>query len=185
MAKKPVQIAISKATGAQLREYAVQNLGGAFPASYGDEDCRAAVTAALGGSDYFTLVENIAPDAIPGGVAPAMRVSDIVVPRDDTDEDARMDQKVTVQIHPDEKNPHPVPVAVNGVAMLIPRGKPVQIKRKYAEVLFRAVKEVAVLDPDTSKIVGYRMTHTYPFSVQSSDPEIMALSQLPMEMKSA
>lgn len=29
----------------------------------------------------------------------------------------------------------PVPVIVNGVKILVPRGKPVKIKRKYAEVL--------------------------------------------------
>ena len=50
--------------------------------------------------------------------------------------DTSGDQLVTVELFYDgDKYKEPVPVIVNGVKILVPRGKPVQIKRKYAQVL--------------------------------------------------
>lgn len=46
------------------------------------------------------------------------------------------DELVTVELFYDGvKYKDPVDVGVNGVFIKVPRGKPVQIKRKYAEVL--------------------------------------------------
>lgn len=46
------------------------------------------------------------------------------------------DDLVEVELFYDgEKYKDPVPVIVNGVKIMVPRGKPVRIKRKYAEVL--------------------------------------------------
>lgn len=52
------------------------------------------------------------------------------------DKESRGDEMVTVELFYDgDKYKEPVPVIVNGVKILVPRGKPVQIKRKYAQVL--------------------------------------------------
>lgn len=46
------------------------------------------------------------------------------------------DDLVTVELFYDgDKYKEPVPVICNGVKINVPRGKPVQIKRKYAEIL--------------------------------------------------
>lgn len=52
------------------------------------------------------------------------------------------DELVTVELFYDgEKYKDPVPVIVNGIKILVPRGKPVKIKRKYAEVLDHSAKQ--------------------------------------------
>ena len=41
----------------------------------------------------------------------------------------------------EEKYKEPVAVIVNGVKILVPRGEPVKIKRKYAEVLEHSMEQ--------------------------------------------
>ena len=52
------------------------------------------------------------------------------------------EELITVELFYDgDKYKDPVPVIVNGVKILVPRGKPVKIKRKYAEVLDHSAKQ--------------------------------------------
>ena len=49
------------------------------------------------------------------------------------------DELVTVEMFSDgDRYKDPVPVIVNGVKIVVPRGETVQIKRKYAEVIERS-----------------------------------------------
>lgn len=52
------------------------------------------------------------------------------------------DEMVTVELFYDgDKYKDPVPVIVNGIKIEVPRGKPVKIKRKYAEVLQHSMEQ--------------------------------------------
>lgn len=54
----------------------------------------------------------------------------------------RGDELVEVELFYDgDKYKEPVPVIVNGVKILVPRGKPVKIKRKYAEALDHSLSQ--------------------------------------------
>lgn len=54
----------------------------------------------------------------------------------------RGEELVEVELFYDgDKYKEPVPVIVNGVKILVPRGKPVKIKRKYAEVLEHSLSQ--------------------------------------------
>lgn len=54
----------------------------------------------------------------------------------------RGDELVEVELFYDgDKYKEPVPVIVNGVKIMVPRGKPVKIKRKYAEALDHSLSQ--------------------------------------------
>lgn len=63
----------------------------------------------------------------------------------DTEQEGKIrrgDELVEVELFYDgDKYKEPVPVIVNGVKILVPRGKPVKIKRKYAEVLNHSLSQ--------------------------------------------
>lgn len=63
----------------------------------------------------------------------------------DTEQEGKIrrgDELVNVELFYDgDKYKEPVPVIVNGVKILVPRGKPVKIKRKYAEVLEHSLSQ--------------------------------------------
>lgn len=187
MAQLPIKVKIDEATKAQLRLYSVQNLGGEFDGKMPIGDMREAVRVAVGGDDEFTLVQVAGVPGAEFGDAPALTsVAKIVGERDTPiaeaaadDDEAKMNAMVRIMISPDEANPRPVPVSHNGVAILIPRGRHVEVRRKYVEILHTAVKVVPIVDPETTRIVGWRSVHVYPFSVVSQDPEVLALQGLP------
>ena len=54
----------------------------------------------------------------------------------------RSDELVNVELFYDgDKYKDPVPVLVNGVKIMVPRGKPVKIKQKYAEALEHSLSQ--------------------------------------------
>ena len=63
----------------------------------------------------------------------------------DTEQEGKIrrgDELVEVELFYDgDKYKEPVPVIVNGVKILVPRGKPVKIKRKYAEALDHSLSQ--------------------------------------------
>lgn len=74
-------------------------------------------------------------------------------------------EKVNITIHTVEGpgGDEPVKVSVNGSAMLIPRGKPVDIPKPYFNVLSDAKQSIPIVNRDGA-IEGYRDRHAYPFS---------------------
>lgn len=65
------------------------------------------------------------------------------------------DELVEVQLFYDsDKYKEPVPVIVNGVKMLVPRGKRVKIKRKFAQVLEHSVMQDQAAGLLQSKLSG-------------------------------
>lgn len=63
----------------------------------------------------------------------------------DTEQEGKIrrgDELVEVELFYDgDKYKEPVPVIVNGVKIMVPRGKPVKIKRKYAEALDHSLSQ--------------------------------------------
>ncbi len=64
----------------------------------------------------------------------------------------------------------PVFAGVNGVGMLIPRGRPVDIPYRYYEALLHAVKTVHEQDMDTGEITSTDVL-SYPVSVNQMPPQ--------------
>ncbi len=66
-------------------------------------------------------------------------------PTQDTEQEEKIrrgDELVEVELFYDgDKYKEPVPVIVNGVKIMVPRGKPVKIKRKYAEALDHSLSQ--------------------------------------------
>jgi hypothetical protein len=81
--------------------------------------------------------------------------------------EADPDRKVTILISRTNEpgGDQPVPVAVNGRAILIPRGKPSPVAYKYVEALTNA--EQAIYDPlpDGGISTEPRMVPAYPFQI--------------------
>ncbi|MGF6211779.1 hypothetical protein [Comamonas odontotermitis] len=67
-------------------------------------------------------------------------VVDKPMPKKAIDMEAFMNERVTIMVNPPNNADEPllVQVGVNGVNQFIPRGEPVQVKRKYVEVLARS-----------------------------------------------
>lgn len=89
-------------------------------------------------------------------------------------DEAFMEERVTIVIHPttDENQPGHVILNVNGVNQPVVRGVPTTIKRKYLEVLAR-MKETKYSQPQRdmanpeygNQVIG-RTALVYPFDVQ-------------------
>lgn len=76
--------------------------------------------------------------------------------------EAFMNEMVTIVVNPsqDPEDPKLVQVGVNGVNQFIPRGEPVQVRRKYIEVLARAKRTDFAQTLDER--LGERMNHLHP-----------------------
>ena len=89
-------------------------------------------------------------------------------------DEAFMEERVTIVIHPttDENQPNHVILNVNGTNQPVIRGVPTSIKRKYLEVLAR-MKETKYSQPQRdmanpeygNQVIG-RTALVYPFDVQ-------------------
>jgi hypothetical protein len=88
------------------------------------------------------------------------------------EDEAFMNEPVTIEIHPstDENQPPVVTLNVNGTNQPVIRGVPTTIKRKYLEVLIR-MKETKYtqhtpnpMEPDRIQTVG-RTAQVYPYQI--------------------
>jgi len=124
------KISIAEATQAQFREFANNSLGLNLPPNTKDETVVAKITAAWG-KDYIMVSkeEDIQKHA---GAAPRPVTDVQASPEDDK-------VRIVISITEDPGGNEPVPVSVNGKAMLIPRGKEVDIPLSYFEVLNNAI----------------------------------------------
>jgi hypothetical protein len=146
-------VKIDTAGAADLIRFAKESLGITFKDNTPVVAMRAKVKAAHEG-DEFTLEENQADEA------PPVRVMKSEV--DSKDGEAMV--TVMIAAHDGPGGDEPVPVSVNGKAMLIPRGVEAPIKRMYLEVLKNAV-EARYEALDNGGMSPARPVHRYPFSV--------------------
>ena len=73
---------------------------------------------------------------------------------------------VKIQIEENENvAPSGMFVSLNGVAYLIKPGVPVDVPPGVLEVLNNAVEKMAVIDPQTRQVIGYRDRMRYPYRV--------------------
>ena len=145
-------IAISEASAAQLAEFASSHLGMlGIQASHGKERLIELISAAGHNGDTIEVNDT---ERKPRAKAGADGVA------------LSPDRKVRIHIATGEgaSGARPVEVAVNGVLMLIPRGKDVEVPWKYLHVLQNAKASQAEVDDD-GQITGWREAPLYPVSV--------------------
>ena len=142
-------IAISEASAAQLAEFASSHLG------------MIGINASQGKERLIELIEAA------GHEGDTIEIHDTErKPRAKAAPSSDPDRKVRIHIATGEGaiGARHVEVAVNGVLMLIPRGKDVEIPWKYLHVLQNAKASQAEVDDD-GQIVGWREAPLYPVSV--------------------
>lgn len=162
---KTVATALDAATHAQLKDFAEVGLGlalGSKPLSR--EQILAKVRAASPGLETIDVQAPADPVGFPAGTPPQ--------PTAANDEDAlvaggyQQGDKLVIQIEvgSEKGGEKPVFVAVNGVNMLIERGKPQAVGLPYVEALENAIQTLYTQDPVTGEITS-RDAPIYPFRV--------------------
>jgi hypothetical protein len=155
-------IKITDATATQLAEFATTMLG------------LDGIRPQMGAAKIIAIMEPVysketieVPDDAPQPAAPKDITPGFKKPV--TSAEAYWNEKVQVRINVSEEKggDRPIPVAVNGIQILVPRGKDVMLSRKYAEVLMKALHRTAITD-ENSHIVGWRESPLYPVMV--NDP---------------
>lgn len=148
-------IAINDAELADLRSYARNVLNIEVSNNLGRDRLISKI------SDIEPNIEEIhLPDGEGGNAA------DNKTPAEQATEDSN---KVRIRIHETEDDEDAVPISVNGRAMFIPKGKDVDIPRKYFEALDNA-KVIKYAkgrgrEPGDAAISRPTKVHLYPFSV--------------------
>lgn len=79
------------------------------------------------------------------------------------------DDLVVINVAESKEDAQPVPVAVNGYALLLKRGVNLAIPRAYAKVLEHAVEDSITMDPDTGEM-HKRQVSAYPFTYVQQHP---------------
>jgi len=148
------RIPLVEAKAAELRTFARSHLGMQPPVTLSTEQLRAQIGAAWD-KDYIEVPD---ADATAAPTAPPTQ-----------DRDAPASGKIRVVIARTEEagGSEPVPVGVNGVVMLVPRGKPVDVPEAYFEVLKNAIATHydQVNHPDGSMEMVPREVPAFPFHV--------------------
>ena len=160
-----------EATLDELKKFAASVLGMSTHANIGEEKLRAKIRQAYPGDTITIMVlddegEGFASDAPP---PPSATPNDGKALRGSS---AERDPKVTITIAEMEGagGKRPVYAGVNGVAMLIPRGRPVDIPYRYYLDLMNAVKTVHEQDEATGEIISSDVP-SYPMSVNKRPPQ--------------
>lgn len=160
----------AEATLDELKKFAVQVLG-IYPAhNVGIEALRSKIRQTYTG-DTITIVNVDQDDGVQVSDAPPADqvVGDGTALRGTS---ASRDPKVKITI-PETDGPggkRGVFVSVNGVAMIVPRGKPVDIPYRYYLVLANAVKTVHEQDEETQEIISTDVP-SYPMGVNLMPPQ--------------
>lgn len=149
------QISLSDASATDLSEYANANLGLETYPKMGKDKILAVMSQAGFDKEH---IEVSVPEVVNNQMQGLIRKNH---------QDPAYQKKVTVTLLATEekggRDPHFV--AVNGVGMLIPRGKPVPIPYPYYEVLKNAKKFHYDTDND-GKITGRREVPAHPHQVE-------------------
>lgn len=148
------RIPIASASAEQLRDFATLTLGiDVHPNSNA-----AAIRGKMGAAwdkDYIDIEESDAPAAV-------VRTT----PPDEIPETGKRDAQLVellIPVQEEAGGKDNVPLSVNGRVMLVPRGKPVKIRRPYFEVLARAVR--VVYDQDREGNMLPRFVPQYPYTL--------------------
>lgn len=160
-----------EATLDELKKFASSVLGMSVNYNIGEATLRAKIRQAYPGDTITIMVLDGEDEARP---------SDAPAPPPQTPTDgkalrgssAENDPKVTITIAEVEGTggKRPVPVGVNGVMMLVPRGRPVDIPYRYYEALLHAVKTLHEQDETTGEVVSSDVP-SYPMSVNRMPPQ--------------
>lgn len=148
------QIPINEATAGQLRAFAESTLGLSIHPNCNRDAILAKVKQAW---DKPEIPVEEPPEAEPQtGQPPRPATAEQQPPK------AEM-VRILIHVTEDAGGDEPVPVSVNGRAMLIPRGKEVDIKPEYYEVLKNAVQHRYEALPDGGMNPVPRKVPLYPF----------------------
>lgn len=162
------KIPISKATNAQLRQFATRSLQLELPPIANDKQILAKMQAAAYDKDFITLSDDDAPAPSPeADEAQQQQVQEAKpIARRVQGGRGEKDPKVEITIGfgslPGGRDP--VPVSVNGRAVVIQRGMRVAIPYRYFLALNLA-KNADASQPDLSKAINYAEVSNYPITV--------------------
>ena len=164
-----------EATMDELKTFATAVLGMTVNYNIGEDTLRAKIRPAFVGDSITIMVkvqEKPADAPAPAPEAPKVGNEAPKVGKPLRGSSAEKDPKVTITIVEGEGTggKRPVPVGVNGVLMLIPRGKPVDIPYRYYAALQLAIKTVHEQDEATQEIISTDVP-SYPFSVNRMPPQ--------------
>jgi hypothetical protein len=161
-----------EATLTELKMFAAQVLGMSTHPSIGESTLRGKIRQAYNGQEITIMVNESGPEDEAVGDAPS--------PPSETPNDGKAlrgasaagDPKVKITIAEVEGagGKRPVPVGVNGVIMLVPRGKAVDIPYRYYEALTHAVKTTYEQDEASGEVISSDVP-SYPMSVNVMPPQ--------------
>ncbi len=160
-----------EATLDELKKFAASVLG--IPVHYkiGEETLRAKIRQAYPGDTITIMVLDGEDDGSPSDAPPppSEAPSDGKALRGTA---ASNDPEVKITIAEVESagGKRPVPVGVNGVIMLVPRGRPVDVPFRYYEALVHAIKTLHEQDEATDEIISTDVP-SYPMSVNLLPPK--------------
>ena len=174
------------ATLEDLKKFVAQVLGISVNYNIGESTLRAKIRQAYGGDTITIMVldgeeEVVAEDApAPASTKPPLQGKAL------RGSSAENDPKVTITIAEVEGagGKRAVFVSVNGVAMLIPRGRPVDIPYRFYHALTHAIKTVHSQDEQTQEIISAEVP-SYPMSVNKPAPQAEVDAYLAAEAQAA
>ncbi len=174
-----------EATPRELKMFAAQVLGMMTMPNIGEATLRAKIRQAYSGDNITILLLDDEDE----GAA-----SDAPAPPPDTPNDGKALRgtaasndpmvKITIAEMEGAGGKRPVPVGVNGVIMLVPRGRPVDIPYRYYEALSHAVKTMHEQDETTGEIISSDVP-SYPMSVNVMPPQAEIDAYLAAEQRAA
>ena len=160
-----------EATLDELTKFAASVLGISVSPRINESTLRAKIRQAHSGDNITILVPDDDDEAV---------VGDAPAPPSETPNDgkalrgssAENDPKVQITITemPGAGGKRPAFVSVNGVAMLIPRGRPVDIPYRYYHALTNATQTLYDQDEATGEIISSDVP-SYPMSVNKMPPQ--------------
>lgn len=174
-----------EATLPELKKFATESLG--MPVNYniGEETLRGKIRQAFAG-DSITVMEVDGEGDAPASDAPAPPTQAPTDGKALRGTSASNDPKVKITIAEVEGpgGKRAIPVGVNGVQMLIPRGRPVDIPYRYYLVLTHAIKTVHEQDEASGEIISSDVP-SYPMSVNTMPPQADIDAYLALERRVA
>ena len=160
-----------EATLAELKMFASGVLGMSLGPNIGEETLRAKIRQAFHG-DSLTIMVLDGEDEPVVADAPAAPSEAPAQGKALRGSSSVNDPKVKITITEAEGagGKRPVPVQVNGVQMLLPRGRPIDIPYRYYDDLCKAIKTVYEQDETTQEVIATDVP-SYPFSVNKMPPQ--------------
>ena len=170
----------------ELKMFAAQVLGMSFHVNIGETTLRSKIRQAYGGDEITIMVDETGgsdESQADAPVAPSETPNDGKALRGSS---AKGDPKVKITIAEVEGagGKRAVPVGVNGVMMLVPRGKPVDIPYRYYLALKNAVKTTYEQDKETQEVISSEVP-SYPMSVNTMPAQAEIDAYMAAEQRAA